>query len=120
MFVPLAVTVLAVSGPPESLSPILVRPDGRAIPSKGEWQLGRLRLRERWLLFLGPLPGKRAPLKTEVLEVEELPGFTRKHIRYQIEPGVTTDGYLLLPKGQTGKRPGVVVFHQTVATHAKQ
>src|SRR4051812_7213461 len=84
---------------PDALSPILVRQDGSIISSRREWELERSRLRDRWLQFLGPLPAPRAALDVKVLEAEELPDFTRKHIRYQIEAGVTTDGYLLLPKG---------------------
>ena len=41
-------------------------------------------------------------------------------MRYQIEPGVFTDAYLLKPRGGRAPYPAVVVFHPTIATAAAQ
>ena len=73
-----------------------------------------------WRDYLGEFPKERAALKTQVLVTEDLPDFTRQHVKYQIEDGVDTDGYLLTPKNTTSKLPAVVVFHATVDSQAKQ
>jgi dienelactone hydrolase len=101
------------------LSPLLQTPEGKPITSSRAWQKDRTRIREEWLKLLGPLPGKKCPLQLQVLQTEELPEFTRQYIKYQIEPGVITDGYLLIPKGRKGKLPAMVVFHSTVKQQAK-
>lgn len=80
----------------------------------------RTALRAEWQAFLGKFPAERAPLKVEVLATETLPEFTRQHVKYQVEEGLFTDAYVLIPKNATGKLPGVVVFHQTVKTQAQQ
>src|SRR5712664_980661 len=58
----------------------------------------RAAIKAEWLAYLGDFPKERAPLAVETLASEELPEFTRQHVRYQIEDGVFTDGYLLTPK----------------------
>jgi hypothetical protein len=93
-----------------------------------DWNLRRIALRERWQARLGRFPVDRAELKLEVVATEELPGFTRQHVRYQVEEGVMTDGYLLTPRPVAGRTPrpaqerfpAVVVFHQTTRTQAQQ
>lgn len=81
-------------------------------------------LRAKWLAFLGEIPRDRGPLEAQVLETEEITKLTRRHVRYRIEDGVYTEGYLLtpwdLPADGSRKAPAVVVFHQTVDSHAKQ
>jgi dienelactone hydrolase len=47
-----------------------------------------------------------------------LPEFTRKLVRYQVEEGLFTDGYLLEPKNTKGKLPAIVVFHPTTPLQA--
>lgn len=86
------------------------------------WQKQRAEILAAWQAFLGPMPKERAPLKAKVLASEDLPGFTRQHVTYQIEEGVTTDAYLLTPKmpKPAGGFPAVVVFHPTVKSHAME
>ena len=96
------------------LTPLLAK------ESKDAWLAQRAALSKQWQTHLGQFPREKAPLKTEILATEDLPDFTRQRVRYQIEDGVFTDGYLLTPKRATGKLPAVVVFHQTVKTHAQQ
>jgi dienelactone hydrolase len=40
-------------------------------------------------------------------------------VKYQIEEGVFTDGYLLTPKNLKGKLPAIVVFHPTTPFQAR-
>lgn len=95
-----------------------------ALPGTGSveaWAKQRGLIAEQWKSFLGPFPKEKAALKTQVLETEELPEFTRQHITYQIEDGVSTDAYLLTPKSPKPAAgfPAIVVFHPTVKTHAR-
>ncbi len=100
------------------LSPLLRNEAGDRIKTKSAWNKQRERIRRDWSAFLGELPAERAPLKSETLQTEDLPGFTRQHVRYQIENGVFTDGYLLSPKPSRRKRPAIVVFHPTTPIQA--
>ena len=96
--------------------PPLIQP-GESIAA---WAQKRAELRGEWLKILGPLPDHKAPLKLEVISEEKLPEFTRQYVRYQIEEGVWTDGYLLIPPlAQGAKTAGVVVFHSTVKQQAR-
>jgi len=101
------------------LSVLLVDAHGALITAKRQWPAQRAQLKNRWQSFLGKFPATRAPLKTEVLVTEDLAGFTRQFIRYQVEEGLLTDGYLLAPKPARGKLPAVVVFHPTTPLQAR-
>ena len=102
------------------LAPLLVDNAGGPITNRSDWPVRREALRRKWLDFLGELPAHKAPLKAEVSQTEQCDGFTRQHVRYQIEEGVFTDAYLLKPARRRARYPAVVVFHQTVATAAAQ
>ena len=84
------------------LSSLLADSHGQPIASKRGWLEQRARLRERWQGFLGEFPETKAPLKTEVLATEALAEFTRQLVRYQVEEGLFTDGYLLTPRASSG------------------
>jgi len=104
---------------PPQLSPLLVDAQGKAVTTKRDWLKQREVLKKQWFGILGELPARRPALKTEILNTEHLPDFTRQHVRYQAEDGVFTDGYLLTPKNAKGKLPAVVVFHPTTPLQAK-
>jgi dienelactone hydrolase len=116
----------ALQRPPEvmpadmpELSPLLRDARGEPINTKSAWRRQREIIRREWLKFLGGLPANKPPLKAQILSSEELPDFTREQVRYQIEDGVFTDGYLLAPRNRRGQRPAVVVFHPTTPVQAK-
>ncbi len=98
---------------------LLVQNDGVRIESVRQWRKCREEIRSEWEKFLGGLPKDKAPLKAETLEKVTLAEFTRERVRYQVEEGIWTDGYLLQPKGAKGKLPAVVVFHPTTPLQAK-
>lgn len=124
----LAAVALCGSGVPRlsaeraigQLRPLLVDDGGATITSATAWMKRRDVMRAEWQTFLGDFPKERAPLKVEVLATETLAEFTRQHVKYQVEEGVYTDAYVLIPRNASGKLPGVVVFHQTVKSHAQQ
>ncbi len=101
------------------LSALLVDSQGKPITSKAGWLKRRAGLKAQWQAVLGEFPGHKAPLKTEVAATEDLDGFTRQLVRYQVEDGLYTDGYLLTPKPLKGRLPAVVVFHPTTPLQAK-
>jgi len=113
-------TVAPANAP--ALSPLLLpdRDGINTIRSTNAWNARRETLKREWAGILGEFPKQKPAFRAEVLETEEFPEMTRQHVRYQVEEGVFTDGYLLAPRGRQGRRPGVVVFHQTVRTHAQQ
>ncbi|MBN2296731.1 MAG: dienelactone hydrolase family protein [Pirellulales bacterium] len=97
------------------LKSVLTDAQGRSISDLDAWRREREKIRRRWLDFLGPLAGKRiAPPKLEVVEEDRPQGVIRRLVRYEIEPGIVTEAYLLIPEKLAAKAPGVVVFHSTV------
>lgn len=123
-----------VQQPPEKLpdkaprlAPLLADAQGRAIATADAWQTRRTELRRSWLEFLGPPPAeRRGPPVFEVLSEDRPEGLVRQLVRYEVEPGVPTEAYLIFPapdaKGGTpaAKRPGVVVLHETVSHSIRQ
>lgn len=111
-----------VQRPPErlpddapKLSPLLVDDAGRAITTLEGWQQRREAIRRWWLDFLGPLQVARqeAP-ELEVIEEDHAGGVVRQLVRYEVEPGLPVEAYLLKPERVERPSPGVVVLHSTV------
>ena len=103
------------------LKPLLVDSRGNKLSTMPEWVAQRKQLRSWWLDFLGPMPGQRvAAPKWDVIESQRAEGVIRQRIRYQVEPGIATEAYLLMPEKRVGRRPGVAVFHSTVDHSIRQ
>ncbi len=105
------------------LAPLLVDSQNRPIADLAGWKRYREVLRRAWQEVLGPLEVQRpAPPKLEVLEEDRPDGVIRQRVRYDAEPGETTEAYLLLPAASSaqGKRPGAVVFHPTVTASIRE
>ena len=100
----------------DPLSPLLER-NGTVIDTVDQWNVERARLRSAWLEFLGPMPADRPAVKLQVLESDEAAGCLRQLVRYEGEPGLPVEGYLLRPPADAEnpdrKRPGIVALHQT-------
>jgi dienelactone hydrolase len=101
------------------LTSLLADSNGQPVASKRRWLKQRVHFKAQWQAVLGDFPHAKAPLKMEAGATEDLAEFTRQLVRYQVEDGVYTDGYLLVPKGAKGKLPAVVVFHPSTPLHAK-
>ena len=106
--------------PPPNLSariqqpPAILPPDAPTLPSIAPSEIGKWR--QSWARFVfggAPPPVRRPPLNVRIDRREECNGIERFHLLYDVEPGVTTEAYLLRLKDAPGRRPGVVVFHQT-------
>ncbi len=96
-----------------SLDPLLVDTDGRPIRTLAAWKTHRQEIRQRWMTFLGPMPGKRAAVKFEILKQDRPQGCLRQLVRYESEPGLKVEGYLLRPNQSVKnvKRAGLMALH---------
>jgi dienelactone hydrolase len=98
------------------LVPLLVDDNGQPITTRESWERQRMKVRDDWRKFLGPMPEPRPAVKLEVLKSESLDGIERQLVRYEGEPGLFVEGYLLRPltrKNETLLRPALVALHQT-------
>lgn len=97
------------------LTPLLGGEDGEEVTTVGGWQRRREAIRHWWLDFLGPMPAERKQAPAlEVVAEDRVEGVLRQLVRYEVEPGLKTEGYLLKPARLMAKAPGIVVFHSTV------
>jgi hypothetical protein len=110
-----------VQRPPERLpddapplASLLLDRNGREIADRDAWEERRAELRAEWLAFLGPLDSPRDPPRLQVLEEDRPAGCVRQLVRYESEPGIPVEGYLLKPDRLTGRAAGVVAMHSTV------
>lgn len=98
------------------MASLLVDESGRAITTREGWERQRTRIRDEWQKFLGPMPEPRPAVTLEVLKAESLGSVERQLVRYEGEPGLFVEGYLLKPianNDETRPRPGIVALHQT-------
>ncbi len=103
------------------LSPLLVDDGGCPITTLADWKRRRESLRQEWLRFLGELETGRSRTPEFTIVKEDRPaGVVRQLIRYEIEPGETTEAYLLKPAKIAGRTGGVVAFHSTVFNSIEQ
>lgn len=103
------------------LAPLFVDSEGRTITTQSEWESQRQRFKQRWLEFLGPMPNDRPPVKLEVLRRDETPQFVRQLVRYESEPGLWVEGYLLSPQtSEAGRLPALVAMHATSEHNIEQ
>ncbi len=117
-----------VQRPPEKvpedaprLSPLLVGEDGRKITTLAAWKEKREQIRRWWLEFLGPLEVRRpGPPPLEVIEQDQPDGVVRQLVRYEVEPGLPVEAYLLKPAKMERPCPGVVALHSTVKHTIRQ
>jgi dienelactone hydrolase len=95
-------------------APLLFDAEHMPITTVAAWKARREVLIGHWREFLGTIPGPRAGDRLEVIEEDRPEGVVRQLVRYESEPGLPVEGYLLRPERAEGKRPGVVVLHSTV------
>jgi dienelactone hydrolase len=95
-------------------APLLFDAEHRPIATAAAWSARRDVLAGQWRAFLGSIEGPRAIGKVEVLEEDRRDDVLRQLIRYESEPGLPVEGYLLRPLDRGEARAGAVVFHSTV------
>lgn len=101
-------------------APLLFDAMHRPLGTAEAWRARRAELHRSWLDFLGEIERpEKAPrlttLKEEVVAGEgDAPAVRRLLVRYEAEPGLPVEGYLLRPEADEASRPGVVVLHSTI------
>jgi dienelactone hydrolase len=95
-------------------APMLMDAHHRPIATPEGWARRRDELAAAWRTFLGAIPAPRAVGAPVVLDEDRPEGVVRQLIRYEAEPGLPVEGYLLRPEGSARGRPGAVVLHSTV------
>jgi len=117
-----------VQKPPERLPddaprlrPLLVDDAGQAITTLEGWQRKREQIRGWWLDFLGPVQvDRKGPPPFDVLVEDRPDGVVRQLVRYEVEPGLAVEAYLLKPARAERPCPGVVALHSTVTHTIRQ
>ena len=111
----------AAGVPSRPFVPVLVDSVGRPITTLDGWRQRAAELERLWREVLGTLEGERRHLpRIEVLGEDRVENVIRQHVRYEAEPGVHTEAYVLAPHPPRGKCPGAVVFHTTTPESIRQ
>ncbi|HEY2158006.1 MAG TPA: hypothetical protein VGH33_20425, partial [Isosphaeraceae bacterium] len=91
---------------------LLVFDDGRPVRTPADWRLRREEIRRAWDGFLGAWPPRIDWPRVEILETLRRERFAEHRVRLEGAPGLTLEGYLLVPDGP-GPHPAVlVVFYE--------
>ena len=96
------------------LESVLADASGNGIETLAAWKTRRAELRKLWIGFLGELKTEAPKPTLEVVEEDRPKGCIRQLVRYETEPGLRVDAYLLRPAKAEGKRPAVACLHSTV------
>jgi dienelactone hydrolase len=111
----------AAGVPSRPLAPVLVDGDGRAITTLAGWRRRAAELERLWRDVLGSLEvERRDPPRVEVIAEDRVEDVVRQRLRYEVEPNVHTEAYVLAPRRAQGKCPGAVVFHTTTPESIRQ
>lgn len=84
--------------------------DGRPVRSPEDWTERRAEIKTRWSDLMGEWPPLLKDQTLEVIASETTPDFELQTVRFRWTPTETTQGYLLLPKGE-GPFPAVVTVY---------
>jgi dienelactone hydrolase len=95
---------------------LLFDEEHRPITTPAAWSRRRQAIERRWREFLGTIQAPRALAPFQTLEDDRRDGVRRRLIRYEAEPGLPVEAYLLEPldEAPTKGRPGAVVLHSTI------
>jgi len=88
-----------------------IAPDFKAPATLQAWQKQRLEIRKQLGGLLGDLPRRPQTAHVKTLSREERDGYVLEKFEFDNGAGATVPGYLLLPKGLTGKAPGILYCH---------
>ncbi len=102
---------------PESATrpvPLLFDAEHRPITTVDGWKTRRAEIAARWVTFLREIPAPGNVPTLTVLEEDRPDGVIRQLVRYEAEPGLPVEAYLLHPARPGRNRPGAVVLHSTV------
>ncbi len=105
-----------------ALVPLLVDPGRNPIRTVQHWEQQRAYLRRQWINMIGMLEALRVgpPPRFEMRESDLVDGVIRRRITYEVERGVDTEAYLLMPRKPNQRLPAVVVLHSTTEQTIRQ
>ena len=95
-------------------SPLLFN-DGSLVNSRGDWQRRRDEILAEWTRIIGSWPPVVDHPSMEILETAVRGHVTQRRVRVQIAPDQTSEGFVLVPKGQ-GPFPAVFVPYYDAET----
>lgn len=101
-------------------APPLFDDEHRPITTAEDWARRRDALRGRWRSFLGSIRAPGAAPTLAVIEEDRPEGAVRQLVRYESEPGLPVEAYLLRPEAEGRGRPGAVVLHATTDVSIRQ
>ena len=83
--------------------------------SLSDWEQARVQVISRFEKLLGPMPPVGSAPDMQMVSEDRIDGVIRRRVRFELEPQVALDAYLLVPEGMqaTDKRPGIVALHPT-------
>lgn len=111
----------AASAPARPLAPLLTDNRGRPITTLDAWRRRRREIEQAWRELLGSLDLERTrPARVEILAEDRAGDIVRQRVRYEVEPDVPTEAYVLAPRQSRGRRPGAIVFHTTTPESIRQ
>lgn len=90
----------------------LIFDNGDSVKTAGDWQNRRREILDRWHGLMGSWPSLLEEQEMEILESTRREDFTQHKIRFEWVPGQKTEGYLLVPDGDTEKPAVVTVFYE--------
>lgn len=92
-------------------SPLMTE-DGSPITTLEDWEVQRVKIREKWNDLLGEWPAPITNPSFEVLEEQAMDTYLQQKIRFEWVPGQYTDGYLLVPNQGEDLAAVVTVFYE--------
>lgn len=92
-------------------SPLMTE-DGSTITTLEDWEIQRVKIREKWHSLLGKWPRPITNPSFEILEESSLETHLQQKIRFEWVPGQFTEGYLLVPHDGEDFAAVVTVFYE--------
>ncbi|MBX3180829.1 MAG: alpha/beta fold hydrolase [Candidatus Hydrogenedentes bacterium] len=87
---------------------------GQPVAAIPDWNIRRAHILANMQQVMGPFPEREKPdFDIEIVAEVDFPTYTRREIRFTVEPGDRLPAYLMIPKGLTGKTAGILALHQT-------
>ena len=98
-----------------TMEPLLVLKDGTVVRNRADWIERRRELTSAWDEFLGPSLQTPVGTETQLLKRESVGDVVRELIRYECEPNLFVEAYLIRPSkiAEGGRLPGIVALHHT-------
>jgi acetyl esterase/lipase len=90
----------------------------KEVKTEKDWEIRRKEILDSMQEVMGPLPDLKnlPPLNVQVVNIQKEETFVRQTIRFTAAENESVPAYLYLPLRQNGKRPAMLVVHETTPT----